>query len=85
MACWTTFITKEKTNEIKQAHILPVGVKQKALHNKDVSFLFLMVSLWDNLIIQGVINAMRLLKLHRILQPCIDRTHHGIHVQSSND
>lgn len=64
---------------------LPIGVKQKALHNKDVSLLFLMLRLWDNLSIQVVIDTVRLLKLHRVLQPCIDGTHHGVHVQSSND
>lgn len=74
---------EQKCNEHK---FLPVGVKQKALHNKDVSLLlFLLVRLWDDLSIQGVIDAMRLLKLHWVVQPCIDSTHHGVHVQSSKD
>lgn len=66
---------------------LPVGVKQKAFHKEDVSLLLILfvVSLWDDLSIQGVIDAMRLLKLHGVVQPCIDRTHHGVHVQGSND
>lgn len=68
------------------AENLLIGVEKKALHNEDVSFLLLtVVRLWDDLSIQGVINAMRLLKLHWVLQPCVDCTHHGIHVQSSND
>lgn len=63
---------------------LLVGVKQEALHNKDVSFLItFVVRLWYDL--QGVIDAVRLLKLHWVLQPCIDGTHHGVHVQSSDD
>lgn len=62
----------------------PVGVKQEAFHNKDVSFLIIfIVGLWDY--IQGVIDAVRFLKLHWVLQPCIDGTHHGVHVQSSDD
>lgn len=72
------------TVKCKDHTILPVGVKQEAFHNKDMSFLFiLMVRLWYDL--QGVINAVRLLKLHWVLQPCVDRTHHGVHVQSSDD
>lgn len=65
--------------------VSPVGVQQVALHNKDVSFLILIVGLLHDLGIQGVINAMRLLKLHWVLHPSIDRTHHGVHVQGSND
>ncbi len=44
-----------------------------------------MVRLRDDLSIQGVINAMRFLKLHRVVQPCVDGAHHGVHVQSSDD
>jgi len=62
-----------------------IGVKQEALHNKDLSLLLLRVGLWNDLGIQGVINAMRLLKLYWVLQPCVDGAHHGVHVQSSND
>lgn len=63
----------------------PVGVKQKALNNKDASLLILIVRLWDNLRIQGVIDAMGLLKLHWVVQPRTDGAHHGVHVQGRND
>lgn len=48
---------------IKQMPALQsVGVKQEALRNKDASVLHLVVSLWDNLRIQGVTDVMQLLK-----------------------
>lgn len=60
-----------------------IVVNQEALHNKDETFLLLLtVRLWDSLTNQGI---MRLLKPHWVLPPCIDHTHHGVHVQSSND
>lgn len=70
------------------AELLPVGVKQEAFHNQDVSLLLLLlpaVRLRDDLGIQGVINAMRLFELHRVPVPCVDGAHHGIHVQRSDD
>merc|ERR1719369_1550537 len=63
-----------------------IGVKQETLHDQDVSLLLLLVvGLRKNVGIQGVINTVRLLKLHRVLFPGIDRAHHGVHVQSSDD
>lgn len=61
--------------------VSPVGVEQKALHDQDAGLLLLLLTLWDDLNVQGVIDTMRLLKLHRVVQPCIDGTHHGVHVQ----
>ena len=63
---------------------LPIGVKQKALYNKDVSIL-IMVRLWGDLSVQVVIDAVRLLKLHWVVQPCIDCTNHGVQIQSSKN
>lgn len=76
--------TQNKTNQARR-QCLPVGVEQKALDDEDVSLLLLIVRLWDDVGIQSVINAMRLLELHRIVQPCVDGAHHGIHIQSSDD
>ena len=62
-----------------------MGVKQKALHDEDVSFLHLIASvrLLQYLRVQAVVHAVRLLKLHWVVQPGVDGAHHGVHVQRS--
>lgn len=68
---------------------LPIGVKQEALHNKDVGTLILMlVSSREYLVVvqvHVVVDTVRPLKLYWVVQPSIDCAHHGVHVQSSDD
>lgn len=63
----------------------PIGVKQESFHDEDVSSLIPVVRLRENLGIQSVVDAVGPLKLHRVVKPGVDGTHHGVHVEGSDD
>lgn len=50
-----------------------------------MSSLIPVVRLRENLRIQGVVDAVRPFKLHRVVKPGVDGTHHGVHVEGSDD
>lgn len=76
---------EERKKERERQEFSPVGVKQESFHDEDVSSLIPVVRLRENLGIQSVVDAVRPFKLHRVVKPGVDGTHHGVHVEGSDD